>query len=452
MLLSRFSVTFLFFCLFLGLCAIGGGSSWPQSASLLYLRPAAIIAACVPIAVGIVRWGEVRPVLISLIAAAIVTALQLIPLPPGIWQALPGHAPYAMAGVLIERPEIWRPISVSPDLTWNALIALVIPLSAIISFAGIRVSEQNRLVSALIFVSLLSGILGIVQIIGGEQSVAYFYAHSSRDLPVGLFTNHNHQALMLALTFPLLGTWATISERDGSRSKTRRLIIAGGLVPVILPLILITGSRAGSVLALPALIFGIFLSPMRLSWRDRRTWIVILGAIIIVSLLAILTAVSGRAVALARLVGMVGSESDLRLRTLPTMLTITRDFFPFGFGLGAFDPVFRQYEPASLLKLTFYNHAHSDPLEVLMAGGVAAFAVLVGFFAWWIWTAWRLIMASEGRSNLAYGKLGVAITTLLMAGSVIDYPLRTPLLGVVMVIGLGWMARWHAACDRPSSR
>lgn len=229
-------------------------------------------------------------------------------------------------------------------------------------------------------------------------------------------------------------------------------MIAGGLVPIILPLILITGSRAGSALALPALILGILLSPMRLSWRDRRAWIVILGSIVVVSLLIIVTVVSGRAVALARLAGMVGSESDLRLRALPTILTITRDFFPFGFGLGAFDPVFRQYEPDVLLKLTFYNHAHSDPLEVLMAGGIAAFAVLIVFFAWWVRTAWLLVAASEGQSDVAYGRLGVATTTLLMIASVIDYPLRTPLLGVVMVIGLGWMARWRSISDRQPPR
>ncbi|WP_447406301.1 hypothetical protein, partial [Clostridium perfringens] len=73
-----------------------------------------------------------------------------------------------------------------------------------------------------------------------------------------------------------------------------------------------------------------------------------------------------------------------------------------------------------------------------MAGGIAAFAVLIVFFAWWVRTAWLLVAASEGQSDVAYGRLGVATTTLLMIASVIDYPLRTPLLGVVMVIGLGW--------------
>ena len=54
-----------------------------------------------------------RVPLILLGALAALMAIQLIPLPPGIWTALPGRERYLEAAAAIGIPQPWRPISLT---------------------------------------------------------------------------------------------------------------------------------------------------------------------------------------------------------------------------------------------------------------------------------------------------------------------------------------------------
>ncbi|MEI9928771.1 MAG: hypothetical protein WDN44_15190 [Sphingomonas sp.] len=61
----------------------------------------------------------------------------------------------------------WRPISLTPDRTWNSLIALLTPLCVLVAYAGLRDDQRKAILPVLIGLAFLSALLGIAQISGG---------------------------------------------------------------------------------------------------------------------------------------------------------------------------------------------------------------------------------------------------------------------------------------------
>ncbi len=92
-----------------------GGSSRSDMASLPLLRGGAVLFACWALT-GLSGgdWKRMRTPLILLFLLAVWTAVQLIPLPPGTWQALPGRGTIFEIDQLLGQPDVWRPISLTP--------------------------------------------------------------------------------------------------------------------------------------------------------------------------------------------------------------------------------------------------------------------------------------------------------------------------------------------------
>ena len=59
-------------------------------------------------------WQPVRPVALFLAAVVGLVLIQLVPLPPSVWMALPGRHVLAEVAVASGQAQPWRPISVSP--------------------------------------------------------------------------------------------------------------------------------------------------------------------------------------------------------------------------------------------------------------------------------------------------------------------------------------------------
>ncbi|MBW7449480.1 hypothetical protein C0101_015670, partial [Staphylococcus aureus] len=58
--------------------------------------------------------GAARPVVIILTLALLLVFLQLLPLPPGLWEALPGRQPFMQAAAVSGQPQPWRPLAIVP--------------------------------------------------------------------------------------------------------------------------------------------------------------------------------------------------------------------------------------------------------------------------------------------------------------------------------------------------
>jgi hypothetical protein len=437
---------FTLLSLFLLLCVLFGGSSRPDNLSLLFVRPLAVIYLVTALALpGPRHWVGVRGPLLLLAAFAVTFVIQLVPLPPALWSTLPGHARFLEAAAALGVDQPWRPISVAPDMTFNSLLDLLVPLAVLVGAAGIQPRERTGLIGVALVAMLASAVLGIAQWAGSSSSPLYLFRYTSRDLPVGFFANRNHQAAFLAMAIPLLRAWSALPNMVIPNRRTRNLLAGGGAL-LVFPVIVASGSRSGFVLAVLGAVAAIIVSPPDLravlakDAASRRRLVIAGAAVAVAVLVAGSVLLFGRALSIIRLGQIDQIEADLRVRYLPVVLAITRDFLPFGSGFGTFDAMFRLYEPFWALKPTYFNRAHNDALELAMTGGVAAIAVLAGFLVFVAARIRSLIGWGWNRSSSIVGKAGLAVITFAFAASLTDYPLRTAAMGMIFTVAVLWVA------------
>ncbi|MDY0960316.1 O-antigen ligase family protein [Sphingomonas sp. CFBP8993] len=435
-LINRYSLHLAL--LFVLLCAVwvGGGASRADALGQVLVRSVALVLMIVaalfadrPVV------GAARPVVVILALALLLVFLQLLPLPPGVWEVLPGRQPFMQAATASGQSQPWRPLAIVPGAAINAAASLVVPIATLIFVLGLKEAERSLLPGMLLGFVAASMLLGLVQFSGSgmdnpliNETVGYVS---------GTFANRNHFALFLAIGCVLAPAWAIQSPQGGRW----RVSLALGLVLLFILLILASGSRAGLALGALGVVFGGALAQARLrrTLRGKPRWVLpvvlAVAAGLMVSSVA-LSVAADRAVSVNRLL-MVDAESDMRGRALPTVIAMIRTYFPVGSGLGGFDPLFRMHEPFALLKPTYFNHAHNDWLEIALDAGVPGIALLLASALWWGKASVRAWRSAAGSVT---ARLGSAILLLVMLASLSDYPARTPMMMVTMVVAGVWLA------------
>src|SRR5438046_1639311 len=76
---------------------------------------------------------QMRWQLLFCLAVVLVPLLQLVPLPPRLWTALPNREPAAATFDLLQREPRWMPISVTPRATWLSALSLLPPLAVFLA-------------------------------------------------------------------------------------------------------------------------------------------------------------------------------------------------------------------------------------------------------------------------------------------------------------------------------
>lgn len=429
-----------------------GGSARADIQSLLFLQPLAFIVLGAGLC-SIRRCHlRARAIVFALAAALILLmALQLVPLPPAFWRSLPGRDLPGAIDDAVALGATWRPLTMTPQATREALWSLVNPLAVLVLGAQMNTREQPRLVALFLALGLASGFLALVQIAGPDTGPAYLYRITNNGFAVGLFANRNHQAVFLAMLIPLALAWRRLAS-DGHRVPTDRKWLewlpAAVYLLFIVPLVLVTGSRSGTIVASIAL-----LAAPALFWKLDDTGrtsgrgsakptgpgtvrlVAAVGAVLTICTLA---AVLGRAVSFERFFAQPVLD-DMRVRILPTVYAMIEGFFPVGAGFGSFPQVYQVYEPDALLMPTYMNHAHNDWLELALEGGAPAVLLLA--------SALIALFAAGLRRSFAPGvdarrrllaRLGALALLQLAIASLSDYPVRVPSLAAFAVLAMLW--------------
>lgn len=435
---QRDRLPLLLFIAALAIVALGGGSNRTDVESLLFVRPCLVL-----ILAGLtllVRPDDLLPYRWPLSLAALgmlLIVVQLIPLPPALWTLLPGRALAARAFALQGLPLPWQPWSLTPDLTLQAGLWFLSPATALLGWACLPKSDRPAAVLAILAFCMTSALLGGLQ---ASSGFLYLYERTYEGNAVGLLANRNHQGALLALAFPLLRV-ATLLPARSAQTARLRLIAAGLAALTLVPMILLTASRAGVALG----VLGIVLAGSIAPWRTQDRQSGPLARYLPVAMIGALVAVMGRALSLTRLFSS-DVESDLRVRYAPQVLELVRTYFPAGSGFGSFDTVFRAGEPDAFLKPTFFNHAHNDWVEIVLTAGLPGFLLLTAGLGWWLARGWALFRTRWGNRATNRGwadplaRAGWGTLLILMLASVADYPLRTPLLAFVFAAAACWAA------------
>ena len=430
-----------FLAIFLMAILLFGGSARVDSGGLVVVRTLAIIA----IAIALPYWRDERgrdrlqrsrPVLLLLGAAAAWMLIQLIPLPAGLWSALPGHGELAArmtaAGVEIG----WRPLALSPGRAIHSLLDLLVPLAVVLVVGRTSDPDLRQLPLRLLAFLGVAAMFGVLQLLGGEGA-PYFHRITNSGAAVGFFANRNHHAVFLALYWPLL-LWFLHGRNDRAGSHAATLLGVLGGVAVMLA-IMATGSRAGLAIG------GVsFLATSIILYRMRSASVGTESAAQIVQITLIASIVGTLAGAVAML--LFGASfmdrldqgdvvADLRFAVLPTLNAMIWNYAPLGGGFGSFEAAYKIVEPVDLLSLQYLNHAHNDYLELLIDGGLPALALLAG----WVLIIWRGARSGWRHPQSApTDRIGILVSVMMLAifaaASLVDYPLRTPAMAAMATL------------------
>ncbi len=441
----------LWFALFVVIVALLGGSSRPDPLQNAVLRPiAALLLIPALYHLRAADFAQARVPFVLGGALLIWMIVQLVPLPPSLWQALPGRDIVAGLDRLAGIDGIWRPISLAPFRGLNALLAMIVPVTALLLLLCARLQTQAILL-AITAMGAINAVLGILQVIGGIRSPFYLFALTNRGAPAGIFANENHAAVFAGIVLLIIARLAA-GGRSGGLPSWARLALAP-LYVLILLAVLISGSRAGLGAAALAVGAGGLMMWTDLRAREpatpvtaeasqgprRRRLALVAGGGAAACLMVAAFILLGRAPAAADLLSSSGTIDDLRWSLLPVLGAMMRDHWLAGTGFGAFDAVYRIYEPTALLLPLYVNQAHNDWAQLVIEGGLPATAGALCLIGWLGATILRI--ARDKRSSRALVIFWITMLIIIMAASAVDYPLRTPIFQSVSLWLLLCLAR-----------
>jgi len=432
---------------FLFILAALGGASRADELQQSMVRLAAILAIAAALwPLDFTGFRDAKGPATGLALVYLLLLVQLVPLPANVWTAMPGHQVYASVAQQTSSVN-WRPWTLSPDRTLNALAALL-PTTAI-GLLALALDFRGRLILARLTVGIAcsSALLGMMQFAAGGAEL-HLFRTTSENSAVGLFANRNHEAVLLACALPLVAALTSIRMRQEDAS-TRQLVIAAAMTLLLVMGITATGSRMGLFLGLLGLVAAaaiyLITAPKGFMNNLRLAVVATAGFVGAVSI-GLLLVQSG---ALQRLTS--DPIDQTRLAVLDPILKAARDFLPFGAGFGTFEPVYRHFEPDALLSTIYLNQAHNEPAQLAVEGGVPALILLLLFLIWWARAAFRSISPRGSVQRRSLGTAMTMVTLILMFSSLVDYPLRTPLLSGIFAIACVELVRSKRRVEAPAA-
>jgi len=412
--------------------------------------------------VSVPKMGD-GPVLAALALVGAGAALQLVPLPPGLREAISPAStsllqavdlPFAVATLAPGgSPAPWHPLTVSTAATLKSLAllgAFAVLLAGLTSFFSRE--GLAPLAPPLLGVGLLLAFVGIVQKAvlgdhawGGMRIYGFWEPQYKLTTPFGPFVNKNHFAGWMLMVIPLgLGYFLGLAEvgmRGVRRGWRDRLLWLsshqGGHLQLVFfattmmaVSLLMTSSRSGIACLLVAMALAAIVAV-----RRQRSW---RGRLVIVAALALLAAVPlawSRVDVVGRIATVRLNDSSIELRRAVwhDTLAIVADFPLTGTGLNTFGIATAKYQ-TRLSDLRF-REAHNDYLQLAAEGGLLlGVPALAAIFLFSRAVRTRFRQSSDDR--LSYW-LRFGATTGLVAialQSAVEFSLQMPGNAVMFVV------------------
>lgn len=406
-------------------CLFGGGGVAYGLANLVVQLAALFLLALNGNAV----WQLLRrsPSLLAMpiVASLALPLLQLIPLPPSLWTALPGRE-QLVESLAAVGPQGWRPATVSTARTFVAFLGLIAPFTVIALGLAARKSALDVATQAFIAVGVAGVLFGAVQVLGGNETAVLYPETTAAGVLTGFFANRNSTALFMVCCLLLL------CGRTAGKPLSARWIATFSAVLLLTVGVVLTQSRTGLVLL--ALPLGLALLKTFTGWAERRRGGAggNAGRGMLVAGLAVATVLVGVAAVSAALpqsrLDTVLARFDKTGEQRPAIWEDSRfaaqRFWPVGAGMGTFDEVFQIDESLENITPRRAGRAHNDYLEIAIEAGAAGF-VLIGLWALWIvWATWSAIGSAVGPTQRWRALSGTGILLAIALQSLLDYPLR----------------------------
>jgi O-antigen ligase len=420
---------------YLVLCLVLGGASlagyWSNMLLQLIAIPIIVWSLIARRSTPMPRSGRQ---LLALFALLLLLGLvQLVPLPPSVWTALPGRGPVAEGFRMIGQPLPWLPLSLAPYNTQASLLWLLPALAVLLGILRLGMFKPALLGWSLAGVTAISVMIGALQLVGGVGSPWYFYEITNYGSTTGFFSNSNHLATLLVASIPFLAALYLRARRRGrslQRSSALFVVLVGSLVVIFVGLAT-NRSLAGLGLSVPVLVAALLmiLPPAR-KWR--------IGGFLLIALITVASvAIVFSSPFQNNLTNATANQGVSRHTSFARSIDAAKDYLPLGSGIGSFVSVYQEREDPRTVTQTYMNHVHGDYIEVALETGVPGMLLVLLFFLWWIRRAVS-IWTSEDPDYFAMA--AVIASAAILAHSVVDYPLRTAAIEALFAMCCGLMA------------
>jgi len=410
---------------YLLLCLVLGGSQQSAWAN----------AVLQIVAVGLLSWIAVsrerptldsaRVVAVLILLAGVTIFVQLVPLPPSLWSALPGRAPLVEGYRSLGMELPWLPISQAPYQTLVAAFALLPPLAML---AAVQFLDDAKPIAVALLVGAAAAIiLGQLQVGAGDGWRLYEFTNSG---PVGFFANINHMGTLLLVSVPFAAA-LLVGRVKASRAGYGGIMLAitGISIALLLIGVFLTGSLAALLLIGPVVLGSLLILPF--GWRLRKIVLPVAGAALIAAVYMLSTQPLHQSIP----TGASTSFSSRQQIWTGTMEAIG-DSFPVGTGLGTFEEVYPHHEDMTTVGTVYVNHAHNDYLEIALEFGLIGILLVIAFLGWWAARSFAIWRSVERKP---FERAATIASAAILAHSVVDYPLRTAAIAAVFAMCVGLM-------------
>jgi O-antigen ligase len=404
--------------------------------------------------IAIIAWAAAAPadralprptkvLLLLVIAAIAVVALQAVPLPQSLWahgsrvRIIEG---YRLLGLRVPT----APISLTPYESLDALLCIIPPLAIFCAIVRLNAYRVSWLAAALLCGAIAGIMLGALQVVGaGADSSWYLYPETNVGLGVGFFANANHMADLLVFALPFVAAIAAATKGGNIQRYSALLTILVGITMVLLVGIALNGSLAGYTLAVPVLAASaLIVLPSASRWRG---WLAGLAAL---SVVASLAGLASSSIGSTKIGQDASGSVQSREQILATTSKAIADFMPLGSGLGSFVKVYRLYESPDSVTNEYVIHAHNDYVEVALELGVAGVILILLFLGWWISQCLAVWRKGEGGP---WARAASIASAAVLVHSIVDFPLRTAAISVCFAMCLALLADRRMPARREAS-
>ncbi len=256
----------------------------------------------------------------------VLPVLQLIPLPPSLWQALPGRDLMVDALAQVDEAEGWRALSVAPFATLAALLALIPAVGTMLAVSTLDRKDQRFLIALIAGLALAGAALGVVQMASGPGSFK-LYEISHDYWLTAFYANRNAAVDFLLIGMMALTVWlASVARRRPLvRSDTGIFAI---LQVFFLLAVVLTGSRAGFALLPLALLMQFAILRVAGVARKLSNGIAAVGGLVALAAAGAL-AFAGNA-RIGAVLARFDASGDARFDLWQDTLTAIENFWPVG--------------------------------------------------------------------------------------------------------------------------
>ncbi len=374
-----------------------------------------------------------RALVALLVLTLALPLVQIIPLPPGLWQSLPGRGQVSEAFAVADiDPDVWFPLSMDRGRTLTAFFGLAAPAAIVLVGTVLDSFDKIRLARMVAWAALAALLLGITQLTSANTSAILFDMTFDPAVLYATFANRNSGAAFFVLALLLLA--ATPVPR--SVPMLIVTVACGGLLAMGA---ILTQSRSGMVLLVLAAGFAAMRAGFAIFVRRGEGdappgWLAGVAAAVLV-LVAVLGSMTmgGRA---ADALDRFGDTETDRPEMWEDAAFAARGYWPVGSGMGTFDEVFQLHESLEYITPRRAGRAHSDVIEIVIEAGAFGAALAIG---WLVWCAQAALRATPHWRWTALGA-GTGVLMLLLQ-SLLDYPLRNQTLLCLAAVLVVLLAR-----------